>query len=156
MDPIKYIFEKSVLIGGIARWQILLSEYDIEYRSQKAIKGSVLADHLTHQPIKDYQSVQYDFPDEEILYLKMKDYGEPLLEEGPDPGSRWGMVIFGAVNQYGNGIGAVIITPQGMHFPFTARLTFKCTNNMADMKLALWGLKRPLISESSIWMSMEI
>ena len=32
--------------------------------------------------------VQYDFPDEEILYLKMKDCDEPLLEEGPEPGSR--------------------------------------------------------------------
>ena len=52
---------------------MLLSEYDIEYRAQKAIKGSILADHLAHQPIEDYQSVQYDFPDEEILYLKMKD-----------------------------------------------------------------------------------
>ena len=63
MDPIKYIFEKPVLTGRIARWQMLLFEYDIEYRSQKAIKGSVLADHLAHQPIEDYQSVQYDFPD---------------------------------------------------------------------------------------------
>jgi hypothetical protein len=58
---------------------MLLFEYDIEYRSQKAIKGSVLADYLAHQPIEDYQSVQYDFPDEEILYLKMKDCDEPLL-----------------------------------------------------------------------------
>ena len=61
---------------------MLLSEYDIEYQSQKAIKGSILADHLAHQPIEDYQSVQYDFPDKEILYLKMKDCDEPLLEEG--------------------------------------------------------------------------
>ena len=87
MDPIKYIFEKPALTGRISLWQMLLSEYDIEYRSQKAIKGSVLADHLTHQPIEDYQLVQYDFPDEEILYLKMKDYDEPFLEEGPEPGS---------------------------------------------------------------------
>ncbi|KAI5436565.1 hypothetical protein KIW84_022897 [Lathyrus oleraceus] len=66
---------------------MLLSEYDIEYRSQKAVKGSVLVDHLAHQPIEDYHSVQYDFPDEEILYLKMKDCDEPFLEEGPEPGS---------------------------------------------------------------------
>ena len=83
MDPIKYIFEKPALTRRIARWQMLLLEYDIEYRSQKAIKDSILADHLAHQPIEDYQSVQYDFPDEESLYLKMKDYDEPLLEEGP-------------------------------------------------------------------------
>ena len=73
---------------------MLLSEYDIEYRSQKAIKGSILADHLAHQLIEDYQSVQYDFPDEEILYLKMKDYDEPTLDEGPEPDSLMRFVIF--------------------------------------------------------------
>ncbi|XP_050877957.1 uncharacterized protein LOC127081785, partial [Lathyrus oleraceus] len=141
MDPIKYIFEKPALTGRIARWQMLLSEYDIEYRAQKAIKGSILADHLAYQPIEDHQSIQYDFPDEEILYLKMKDCDEPTLDEGPEPGSRWTMVFDGAVNQYGNGIGAVIVTPQGTHIPFTARLTFKCTNNMAEYEACIMGLE---------------
>ena len=71
MDPIKYIFEKPALTGRIARWQMLLSEYDIEYRTQKAIKGSMLADHMAHQAVEDYQSVGYDFPDEDVMYLKM-------------------------------------------------------------------------------------
>jgi hypothetical protein len=31
MDPIKYIFEKPALTEWISRWQMLLSEYDIEY-----------------------------------------------------------------------------------------------------------------------------
>jgi len=64
---------------------MLLWEYDIEYRTQNAIKGSILADHLAHQPIEDYQPIKFDFPDEEIMYLKMKDCDEPLPEEGPDP-----------------------------------------------------------------------
>ena len=71
----------------------------------------------------------------------MKDCDEPTLDEGPEPGSRWSMVFDGAVNQYGNGIGAVIITPQGTHFPFTARLTFKCTNNMAEYEACIMGLE---------------
>ena len=33
LDPIKYIFEKPSLSGRIARWQVLLSEYDIQYVS---------------------------------------------------------------------------------------------------------------------------
>ena len=78
MDPIKYIFEKPALSGRIARWQMLLSEYDIEYHTQKAIKGSILADHLAHQPIEDYQSIKFDFPDEDVMYLKAKDCEEPL------------------------------------------------------------------------------
>ena len=46
MDPVKYIFEKPALIGRIALWQVLLSEFDIVYVTQKAIKGSALADYL--------------------------------------------------------------------------------------------------------------
>ena len=40
MDPVKYIFEKPTLTEWITRWQVLLSEFDIVYVTQKAIKGS--------------------------------------------------------------------------------------------------------------------
>ena len=46
MDPIKYIFEKPALTGRLARWQMLLSEYDIVYVTQRAVKGSALAEYL--------------------------------------------------------------------------------------------------------------
>ena len=100
MDPIKYIFEKPALTGRIARQEMLLSEYDIEYHTQKAIKSSMLADYLAHQPIDDYQSVKYDFPDEDVMFLRVKDCEEPLPEEGHDPESRWSMIFDGAVNAY--------------------------------------------------------
>ena len=122
---------------------MLLSEYDIEYHAQKAVKGSILADHLPHQPINDYESIRFDFPDEDVMYLKMKDYDEPFPGEGPELGSRWGLIFDGAVNAYGNGIGAIIITPQGSHIPFTARLTFKCRTMRPNMKLASWVSKKP-------------
>jgi len=44
MDLIKYIFEKPALTGRIAHWQMLLLEFDIVYVTQKAIKGSALAE----------------------------------------------------------------------------------------------------------------
>lgn len=53
MDPIKYILEKPARTDRIAHWKMLLSEYDIEYHTQKAIKGSILADYLAHQPVED-------------------------------------------------------------------------------------------------------
>ena len=69
MDPIKYIFEKPALSGRIARWQMILTEYDVQYTTQKAIKGSVLAYHLAHQVVEDYQSMKFEFPDEDIMTL---------------------------------------------------------------------------------------
>ncbi|XP_058725548.1 uncharacterized protein LOC131596828 [Vicia villosa] len=127
MDPIKYIFEKPALSGRIA-----------------PIKGSVLADHLAHQPIDDYQSVKFDFPDEEFLFLKAKDCEEQLPKEGPDPQSQWSLMFDGAVNVYGRGIGALIITPEGTHIPFYARLMFECTNNMAEYEACIMGIEEAI------------
>ncbi|XP_050876188.1 uncharacterized protein LOC127079877 [Lathyrus oleraceus] len=123
---------------------MLLSEYDIEYHTLKAIKESVLDDHLAHQPIDDYEYINFEFPNEDVMCLQAKDYNEPLPNEGPEPDSHWGLIFEGAVNAYGNGIGALIITPHGVHIPFTARLTFKCTNNMAEYEARVMGLEEAI------------
>ncbi|WRX18297.1 Integrase [Theobroma cacao] len=60
LDPIKYIFEKPFLSGRIARWQVILSKYDIVYVSQKLIKGSVIADFLVDRVIEDYEPMYSD------------------------------------------------------------------------------------------------
>ncbi|XP_050895554.1 uncharacterized protein LOC127102196 [Lathyrus oleraceus] len=141
MDPIKYIFGKLASIERISRCQMLLSKYDIEYHTQKAIKGSIITDHLANQPIYDYQSIKFDFQEEDVRYLKAKDCDEPLLDEGPEPESCWGLRFDGAINAYGNGIGAIIVTPKGSHIPFTSRLTYNCTNNMAGYEACTMGLE---------------
>ncbi|XP_070020842.1 uncharacterized protein [Nicotiana sylvestris] len=46
MELLKYIFYKPMPIGKLAKWQILLSEFDIVYMTQKAVKRQALADHL--------------------------------------------------------------------------------------------------------------
>ena len=94
MDLIKYIFEKPALSGRIARWQMILTEYDIQYTTQKEIKGSVLADHLAHQVVDDYQSMNFEFPDESIMLVT--DCEKPGPDEGPEEGSRWSIHFDGA------------------------------------------------------------
>ena len=69
MDPVKYIFENPTLTKRIARWQVLLSEFDIVYVTQKVIKGSALVDYLAQQPLNDYQPMHSEFPDEDIMTL---------------------------------------------------------------------------------------
>ena len=49
-----------------------LTEYDIQYTTKKAIKGSVLADHLAHQAVDDYQSMNLKFPDKNIKKIVQK------------------------------------------------------------------------------------
>ena len=59
----------------------------------------------------------------------------------PEKGSRWTLYFDGALNALGNGIGVVLISPEGFHTPFTARLCFSCTNNMAEYEACIFGLK---------------
>ena len=61
---------------------MILTEYDIQYTTQKAIKGSVIADHLTHQAVEDYQSMKFEFPDEDIMTLD--NYEEIRPYDGPE------------------------------------------------------------------------
>ena len=118
---------------------MILTEYDIQYTTQKPIKGSVLTDHLAHRDVDDYQPMNFEFPDENIMLVT--DYEEPGLDEGPEKGSRWTMFFDGASNALGNGIGTIIISPEGCHTPFTARLCFNCTNNMAEYEACTMDLK---------------
>ena len=65
---------------------MVLTEYVIQYNIHKEIKGSVLTDHLAHQAVGDYQSMNFEFPDENIMLVT--DYEEPGPYEGPEPRSR--------------------------------------------------------------------
>ncbi|RVW60032.1 hypothetical protein CK203_089491 [Vitis vinifera] len=56
-DPIKYVLSKPVL-SGLARWGLLLTEYEIIYIPQKAIKGQALADFLADHPIPTHGKFQ--------------------------------------------------------------------------------------------------
>ena len=51
------------------------------------------------------------------------------------------MVFDGASTMMGNGIGAMIISSQGFHTPFTVRSCFDCTNNMVEYKACIMGIK---------------
>src|ERR1044072_6688104 len=136
MDPIKYIFEKPSLTGRIARWKMILTEYDIQYTTQKGIKGSVLADYVAHQPVNDYQPMKFDFPDEDILYIR--DCNIPGPEEGHEQGSRWSLVFDGASNALGNSFGVVITSLKGFHIPFVDKICFDCTNNMEEYESCIF------------------
>ena len=61
VDPLRYICNKPYLSSRIARWQVLLSEYDIIYMTRKAVKGSVIADHLADNAIEDYEPLDFVF-----------------------------------------------------------------------------------------------
>ncbi|XP_060170576.1 uncharacterized protein LOC132601513 [Lycium barbarum] len=132
MDPLKYIFQKPMSSGRLTKWQILLTEFDIVYVTRTAIKAQALADHLAENPVDDeYEPLNTYFPDEEINSVE---------EEVRDDSHVWKLYFDGAVNIKGVGIGAILISPMGNHYPATARLRFFCTNNTADYEACIMGL----------------
>lgn len=148
MDQIKYIFEKSVVNGRIACWKMLLTEYDIQYVTQKAIKGTVLYDYLAHQPVEVYQSMKFDFLDEDIMFVQ--DCSIPGPDERPELGLQWMLVFDGASNAKGHGIWAIIKSMDGFHISFTARLCFDYTNNMEEYEACIYGI------EATIYLRIKI
>ena len=72
IDPLKYFLSKAALTGCLAKWVMVLSEFNIQYVECKAIKGQVIADQLVDTPIQRTLPLNIDFPDESILTLTHK------------------------------------------------------------------------------------
>jgi len=134
MDLVKYIFKKPALTRRIAWWQVLLSEFDIVYVTQKAVKRSALADYLAQQPINVYQPMHPEFPNEDIMTL----FEEEVGDEDRD---KWIVWFDGVSNALGHGIGAVLVSPDKQYIPFTAKLCFDCTNNIAEYEACTVGIR---------------
>ncbi|PKI60748.1 hypothetical protein CRG98_018868 [Punica granatum] len=129
-DPLKYLFDSPSSMRNIAKWRCQLTEYDIEYVSRTSVKGQAIADLLAEFSIDDYTPINSGFPDEGILQVNVE-------EETPG----WNMYFDGAVNSTGSGIGAVLISLKGRHFPIAAKIDFPCTNNIVKYEASILGLQ---------------
>ncbi|KAA0054386.1 uncharacterized protein E5676_scaffold2750G00030 [Cucumis melo var. makuwa] len=70
-DPIKYVLSRPIISGRLAKWEVLLQQYDIVYISQKAIKGQALADFLADHPIPSDWKLCEDLPDDEVFFTEV-------------------------------------------------------------------------------------
>ena len=131
LDPLRYLFDRPVLTTRLMRWLVLLTEFDIQYVTQKVIKGSVLADHLASLPVTDSRVIDNDFSDEEIA--------------GVTSFSGWRMYFDGAANHFGYRIGVLLISPHGDHIPRSVHLAcadlYSATNNIVEYEACILGLE---------------
>ncbi|XP_069150813.1 uncharacterized protein [Solanum lycopersicum] len=141
MHPLKYIFQKAMPIEKLAKWQILLSEFDIVHMTQKTIKAQPLADHLAENPVdEEYEPLKTYFHDEEVSFV-----GEDISEEYPG----WRLFFDGAANhqdlgllRYSNAVEAVKLIEQ-IHAGV-------CGTHMNGITLA-----RKTLRAGYFWMTME-
>ncbi|XP_070035644.1 uncharacterized protein [Nicotiana tomentosiformis] len=133
MDPLKYIFQKPMPTGRLAKWQILLTEFDIIYVTRTAMKAQAMVDHLAENPVdEEYEPLKTYFPDEEVMYVDEADHDEKL---------GWKLFFDGAANMKGVEIWDALISKTRHHYPVTAQLRFYCTNNMTKYKACILGLR---------------
>ncbi|KAI5338076.1 hypothetical protein L3X38_017347 [Prunus dulcis] len=125
-DPLRYLMSKPVLSGRIAKWSLLLSEFEIKFVPQKAIKGQALADFLAAHPTPDNMELPADLPDEEVFAI------EALT---------WQLYFDGAARRNGAGTGLVFITPSGGLIPYSFSLLALCSNNVAEYEALIIGLE---------------
>ncbi|XP_075083510.1 uncharacterized protein LOC142167250 [Nicotiana tabacum] len=129
---LKYIILKLMPPGKLAKWQILLIEFDIVYITRKAIRGQALSDYLVENPVdKDYESLTMYFCDDKVLVA-----GEDITESYPG----WRMFFDAAANFKEVGIRAVLISKSGQHYPASAKIRFPYSNNMAEYEACIIGI----------------
>ena len=100
--------------GRMALWAIELSEFDVQYRPQTAIKGQIVADF-------------------------MAEYTQPE-DKGAEGQKLWSIHMDRSSNQHSGGAGVVILTPEGDKIKCMIRLDFPTTNNEAEYEALAAGL----------------
>ena len=65
VNPLRILMTKpSSLKNRLANWAILLSQYEMRFLPQKAIKGQAVADFLADHPVSQTSKLYEDLPDE--------------------------------------------------------------------------------------------
>jgi len=113
-----------------------LNEFDLQFISQKSIKGQVIADHLAEAYLQDDNPLVIELPDEHIFQLDDVDVPIELEDE-------WDMTIYfdGSKCEKGGGVGVIFVTPQGIPLPYSFKLDFPCTNNNAEYEALILAIK---------------
>ena len=119
--PLQSLLKMSNFTGQIAKWGTRLDSFDIRYKPRRSVKGQVLADFIAEFSPKN---------DRKIICN---------IENRP-----WKVFVDGASSAMGARAGIVIITLEGIRLEHSFRLGFKASNNEAEYKAFLAGLRTVL------------
>ena len=114
--PLQSLLKRSDFTGRIAKWGTRLGAFDVRYKPRSSVKGQVLADFVAEFSPKGETVCQ--------------------LEHRP-----WKVHVDGASNAKGAEAEIVIITLEGILLEHLFRLGFNASNNEAEYKVLLAGLR---------------
>ena len=103
-----------VLKGRLGKWMFALSEFDIRYQPAKAVKGQALADLVADRVSTDIAA----------LFIRA-----------------WAMFFDGSACDDGCGVGILLVSPRGVTYSFSIRMTAPCTNNLVEYEVVRGGME---------------
>src|SRR3954468_10056250 len=136
VNPLRLLMtEPSALNGRLTKWAMLLSQYDMHFLTQKAIKGQAIADLLAENPRSSSAALFKELPDETA----------EVHSAQANP-SVWQMYFNGASRTIPRaglvaGVGIVLISPRDHVIPRAFSLIEPCTNNVEEYNALLIGLQ---------------
>ena len=146
-DPIKYLLSQPTLTGRLAKWVLLMTEFDITFVPQKAVKGQALVEFLAAHPVPDDSPLIAELPDQEVFTTEIEAPWELYF----DGASRVEDTLNGAPRRRA-GAGLVFKNPRGGVMYHSFSLLKECSNNEAEYEALIFGLLLALSMEvCSLW-----
>jgi ribonuclease HI len=168
--PKKMLVMDVLVIDAPTQWGMLLSrqwvvdvggsmQMDLSYADIPTSQVEKVRLYREHEMLHNVEDPRVR--DNDYLYLDIKDpeaqetdmgaymlseileVSMPFVPESEIEHSQvWSMTFDGASSRQGSSAGVVINAPSGIIFPFSSRLEFDCTNNMAKYEALLFGLRK--------------
>lgn len=116
------------LSSRLAKLAMFLSQFDVVFVPQKAMKDQALANFLAAHPILDDFPIDDDLPDEEVFTTMVAN-------------STWQMYFDGACRKSGACARVVFVTPNEAILPYSFTLTWAISNNVVGYEALIIGPK---------------
>ena len=128
--PLKSVLRSADYTGRVAKWGTILGAFDIKYMPRTSVKGQVLADLVAEFAECPEEVEMGDESVDERLVSVASIQGLPP----------WELYVDGAANQWGSGVGLVLVSPEKITIEKSLRLNFSATNNEAEYEALLRGM----------------
>ena len=122
----RYLFEAPSLVGKLAKWLVLLIEFDVECLTNKIIKEREVVEFLALNPTSDDQKIELEFPNDLAAAIEVQG---------------WCMYFDGAVNQFGAEIRVIMLILENEVIPIAKKLAFRVTNNEVEYEACVMGME---------------
>ncbi|XP_073103292.1 uncharacterized protein [Elaeis guineensis] len=133
MLPIKAVLHYLDMSGRVAKWALLLFEFDIKFCPRSLIKAQVLTDFILECTIPDEEGSEATGSSSIVL--------EEQINMDSNPEDQWIFYVDGSFNSSGSGVGVILIGSKGDVMEYALWFEFSATNNEAEYEILIVGLR---------------